>query len=360
MNLKRRMPLAAALVALLCLLCTPAAAFAEQHQPDPLDHAALAAQEAGDEGLAPLAAGAWSWTQNGYIAEDLQTIIPGALAKGIDVSSHQGRIDWEAVKADGVTFAIIRCGYGSNYTDQDDSCYAYNMSECKRLGIKVGVYLYSYAYDADMALSEAEHVLRVLDGVSLDYPVYYDLEYTYDGAPAGNDSGNNVNMSNDELAEVAAVFCQRIAAEGYTPAIYASLWWWNSFLTDPIFNYMEHWVAQYNNYCSYSGDYKVWQAASDARVAGISGNVDVDFTYDPYRVGYTRGDLNLNGQVNVVDAQLAYSLATNGSSPEWSKVKALGVAWSNQTVKFLADVNGDGHLDAADARAIQSAALRGW
>ncbi|MDD6784754.1 MAG: GH25 family lysozyme [Eggerthellales bacterium] len=363
MYLKRTLGVLVALA--LSVVLAPATALAGEHQPDPLDHAALAAQQAGEDGLAPLAEGAWQRSDSGYLAEDAATIIPGALAKGIDVSSHQGWIDWDAVKADGITFAIIRCGYGGDYSDQDDAFFEYNASECERLGIPYGIYLYSYAYNTDMALSEAEHVLRVIAGYHPTYPVYYDLEYTYDDAPAGNDSGNNVNMSNDELAEVAAVFCQHIAAAGYTPAIYASLNWWNNFLTDSAFDQWERWVAQYpwpGDLCSYQGEYRVWQAASDATVAGVSGNVDIDFEYYPYRggAGFTRGDLNLNGQVNIVDAQLAWELARNWGGDVWCEVRAQGVAWTDTTVKFLVDVNEDGQLDASDALAIQSAALRGW
>lgn len=172
-------------------------------------------------------------------------------------------------------------------------------------------------------------------------------------------------MSNAEVAQVAAAFCQHIAAAGYTPAIYASLWWWNNFLTDSAFDQWERWVAQYpqpGGLCSYQGEYRVWQAASDATVAGVSGNVDIDFEYYPYRggAGFTRGDLNLNGQVNIVDAQLAWELVRNWGGDVWCEVRAQGVAWTDTTVEFLVDVNEDGQPDASDALAIQSAALRGW
>ena len=98
-------------------------------------------------------------------------------AQGIDVSYRQGDIDWEKVKNSGqVDFAIIRCGFGMNETKQDDSKWKYNSSECERLGIPYGVYLYSYADTVAKAKSEANHVIRLIKGKKLSYPIYYDME----------------------------------------------------------------------------------------------------------------------------------------------------------------------------------------
>ena len=96
---------------------------------------------------------------------------------GIDVSSHQGYINWD-VAAGYIDYAIIRCGYGSDYTANDDSYWEYNASECERLGIPYGVYLYSYAEKESEAKSEADHVLRLLNGHNPTLPIYYDLEDT--------------------------------------------------------------------------------------------------------------------------------------------------------------------------------------
>ncbi len=377
----RRAFVGVALGALLCaagLVITAAPLVALAAQPNPLDHAALAEQQAAEQAKSgndeaadaegsktgcidmlaladrAAAARAWSLTSSGFVAENGRTIIPGALAKGIDVSEHQGEIDWEAVKADGVTFAILRVGYGGDYSEQDDKRFLYNVSECERLGIPYGVYLYSYAYDAASARSEANHVLRVLGSHKPSYPVYYNLEYTSNGSPAGNDGSGAVNITNDDLSEFATIFCNTISEAGFTSGIYASLYWWSNYLTDSCFSQWERWVAQYNNYCSYQGDYKVWQSASDASVAGVNGYVDVDFDYYPYRggAGYKRADLNMNGKVNVVDAQFAYDLVC-GNADVQQKFLAQGVAWTDKTVCYFVDINGDGSMDASDALAIQ-------
>ncbi len=383
----RRAFVGVALCVLLCaaaLVITASPLVALAAQPNPLDHAALAEQQAAEQaksgndeaadtegsmagGIDMLAlanraaaARAWSLTSSGFVAQDGQTIISGALAKGIDVSEHQGEIDWEAVKADGVTFAILRVGYGGDYSDQDDKYFAYNVSECERLGIPYGVYLYSYAYDAASARSEANHVLRVLGSHKPSYPVYYDLEHTSGGLPAGNDGSGAVSITNDDLSEFSTIFCNAIVEAGFTPGIYANLNWWNNYLTDSCFSQWERWVAQYSNYCSYQGEYKVWQSASDASVAGVNGYVDVDFDYYPYRggAGYKRADLNMNGSVNVVDAQIAYDLVC-GNTAVQRKFLAQGVAWTDKTVQYFVDMNGDGFMDASDALAIQWGVLHG-
>ena len=115
----------------------------------------------------------------------------------IDVSEHNGTINWEAVKAAGIQGAIIRCGYGMDMTSQDDKQWSRNVSECERLGIPYGVYLYSYADNADKARSEAQHVLRLIKGRKLSFPVYYDLEQAgIEGAAVANAKINGQMQEN--------------------------------------------------------------------------------------------------------------------------------------------------------------------
>ena len=103
-----------------------------------------------------------------------------ATATGIDVSVHQGKIDWTSVKADGIAFAIIRCGYGQDSTSQDDTYFAYNVAECERLGIPFGLYFYSYATSTSRASGEADHAIRLINTCKnysmFKLPMYYDLE----------------------------------------------------------------------------------------------------------------------------------------------------------------------------------------
>lgn len=208
---------------------------------------------------------------NGVYINSVGEAIPGAVKKGIDVSYYQGKINWEAVKSDGIDYAIIRCGYGDNYSSQDDKSWAYNVSECERLGIPYGVYIYSYATNTEMAKSEADHVLRLIRGHNLSYPVYFDME---DNSTAG--------ISSSLKGDIAKTFCDTITSAGYKVGIYANLHWWTKYLTSPVFSNpsWSKWVAQYNATCDYDEVYDMWQCTSSGRVNGISGNVDLNFWID--------------------------------------------------------------------------------
>ena len=209
----------------------------------------------------------WSKVDGGFI-NSRGEIIEGAIKKGIDVSEFQGNIDWQTVKNSGIDFAIIRCGYGSDYSDQDDAKWLRNVSECERLGIPYGVYLYSYANTTAKARSEAEHVLRLLKGYNPTYPVYYDLE---DKVVS--------NAGRSAIINFANIFCSTIEANGYKAGIYANLNWWDTKLNDSSLNKYEKWVAQWNYRCTYDGDYRLWQCTSDGSVPGIGGRVDLNFEF---------------------------------------------------------------------------------
>ena len=224
----------------------------------------------------------YAWEKvNGKFMSSNGTPIPGATKKGIDVSVHNGKIDWQKVKNDGIDFAIIRCGYGQNMTSQDDAYWEYNVSECERLGIPYGVYLYSYANTWAKAKSEAQHVLRLLKGHEPAYPVYYDLEDTI-----------TLNLSNSMKKQIATTFCNAVSAAGYEVGIYSSLDWWRNYLTDPIYDSWSRWIAQWNSTCSYTGDYDMWQCSATGRVDGISTNVDLNFWIEDENTGSSSGSPN--------------------------------------------------------------------
>ena len=184
----------------------------------------------------------------------------------IDVSFAQKKIYWEQVKAAGFEGAIIQCGYGDNISSQDDKYWKYNADECTRLGIPFGVYLYSYATSMEQAESEAQHVLRLVKGYKLSYPIYLDLEEegTLNGSASPVDRANR--------------FGDIIEAAGYMCGIYANLNWWNNYLQG--LNRFTKWIAQYNSQCDYNGSGKdIWQYSSTGQVAGISRNVDMNECY---------------------------------------------------------------------------------
>ncbi len=210
--------------------------------------------------------------EDGIALLSMEALPDGVTAQGIDVSEHQGRIDWDAVKASGIDFAILRVGFGApSFGGRVDYQFNRNISECERLGIPYGVYVYSYAFDNQQAADEASMVIDCLSGHNPRLPVYYDLEdktIIADGRQSG-------------IASRAQTFCNKISSAGYKPGIYANLNWFNNILTDPVFKSgsWDHWIAQYNSQCHYTGSYSFWQYTSRGKVSGISGNVDMNYAY---------------------------------------------------------------------------------
>ena len=192
---------------------------------------------------------------------------------GIDVSKHNGKIDWQKVKNSGIQFAIIRVGYGENLQSQDDTMFEYNVSECERLGIPYGVYLYSYALNTKNASSEADHMLRLIKGHNPEYGIWYDLE-------EDNYKIQNGMPSNETFVDIAVTFCEKIKANGYDKVgIYANLDWWINRINSPRLDFYEKWVAQWGEKCTYNKDYIMWQYTDKGQVDGISGYVDMNKYY---------------------------------------------------------------------------------
>lgn len=182
--------------------------------------------------------------------------------KIIDVSTHQGVIDWEKVKRSGIDAAILRCGYGKDLIKQDDKQFRRNADECTRLQIPFGVYLYSYAKNDEDSRSEAAHALRLIKGYKLSLPVYLDLEE---------------EQIKDHAKRGAEIFRDIIEKAGYWCGIYANKYWWETHLKG--LERFTKWVAQYNKECTYKGSYDIWQYSSTGTVDGIKGNVDMNICY---------------------------------------------------------------------------------
>ncbi len=187
----------------------------------------------------------------------------------IDVSEHQGVIDWEKVK-DHIDGAILRCGYGMDIASQDDKQWARNVAECERLGIPYGVYIYSYATNTDRAKSEAQHALRLIQGHKLSYPVYFDME---------EPGTEGVAVAN------AKIFGDLIEAAGYWCGVYYNRNWHNNVIKGQLDRFTR-WGAGYGtNNGQKQDNYKpgfgedIWQYSSKGSVPGISGGVDVNVCY---------------------------------------------------------------------------------
>lgn len=215
-------------------------------------------------------------TFDSFTTRELQDI--EILRKGIDVSDHQGNIDWARVKADGVEFAFVRVGYHGLIVNSlnQDSYYKKNIEGALEQGIQVGVYFYSQAITVEEAIAEADYVLERIQGYGLSLPVVFDYEYgSYNGRPGRLLAAN---LTKEEATAICKAFVARVEASGYHGLVYAN----RNFLYNQL-NREELgdvWVAHYALSTDYQGDYDFWQCTSSGRVDGISGYVDLNFWFD--------------------------------------------------------------------------------
>lgn len=198
--------------------------------------------------------------------------------KVIDVSEHNGKIDWDKVKASGVDGAIIRVGWG--YLGED-KYFQRNVSECNRLGIPYGVYLYSYAYDANFAYAEANGTAEMLSKVNLNlsYPIYYDIERFDDWNDNGTTRVPPKNAA--EYEKVIGTYISRMEQLGYAGKVhvYSYRSYLQNQLNSPKILPYVSWIAAYTptlgfNNTYYNGE-EGWQYTSTGSVGGVSGRVDI-------------------------------------------------------------------------------------
>ena len=206
----------------------------------------------------------------------------GLQAKtGIDVSFYQKDIDWEAVAADGVDFAMIRLGYRgySKGALQMDECFEANIQGALDAGLEVGVYFFSQAVTPVEAEEEARYVLDALAGYEITYPVAYDWEFIEAGNNARTDG-----LPGQTLTACARVFCQTIREAGYTPAVYFNqdlgyLHYDLAELKDEMF-----WLAEYGGVPDFYYDFDLWQYTCTGSVNGIQGDVDLNLDLRPVKI----------------------------------------------------------------------------
>lgn len=185
--------------------------------------------------------------------------------KGVDISGPI-RVSISDLKQAGANFVIMKTGYGGDFSDQHDSGIQQNLAKCEVGGMPYGVYHMSYARDRQGGISEAKHCLRMLGGRTPLYGVWFDMEAT--------------NTLGGDLKGAAQGFCETIEAAGLYVGVYANLAWWKAYLTDPIFDRWDKWVAQYYSECQYQGNYGIWQFTDSWNIAGQ--NFDGNWAYKDY------------------------------------------------------------------------------
>lgn len=202
--------------------------------------------------------------------------------RGIDVSDHQGDIDWRAVKNSGIQFAMIRCGWNTGIdTDEQDRKFEQNVRNARAAGVKIGTYLYSYAGSVEEARQEAEHCLSLIGKFPkqwFEYPIVFDIEEEGKRWSIPERTGYN----RDTMTEMVRAFCTTIEQAGYYASFYANPNWLNNYLhgaklTERFDLWLAHWGID-----SPSRPCGIWQHTDKGRVPGIEGDVDMDYAYYDY------------------------------------------------------------------------------
>lgn len=247
--------------------------------------------------------------------------------KGIDVSSNQGKTDWAKVAKSGVKFAILRVHQRRGI----DNSFEYNYKGCKSNGILVGGYKYSYALTPAQAIDEAEDVIAALNGRGLDFPVFYDLEWS-----------NQRKLGKQAVENIAVAFLTRMKKAGYKVGVYCNYDWYKNCLSNALKQY-ECWIANYPKKELDNGTLQErlrvpvgvgWQYSEHGKVSGISGNVDMDVFYKNYKEEVSVMNKAIKKVILIAKNEIGY-LEKKSNSQLDSKTANAG---SNNYTKYWRDI----------------------
>jgi GH25 family lysozyme M1 (1,4-beta-N-acetylmuramidase) len=231
---------------------------------------------------------------------------------GIDVSEHNGQLDWAKLKAAGIQFAIIRTGYGTSHTD---NYFAANMNGALAQGIPVGIYHFSYALNETGAKNEAAFVIKLLEPYKdkITLPVFFDFEY--DTVAYAKKQG--VTLGKTAFNAHTVAFLEAVKAAGYTPGVYYNLDYRKNMVdTSKLGSYVQ-WYAQYSSNPSWTG-YDLWQYSPSYQISGISGKFDVNTAPDSFLSGTTTTTTNAATTKTIEEKEDYEAVKTwkNGSTSE--------------------------------------------
>lgn len=218
----------------------------------------------------PFAPEDFSLDNRGYV-----TCSAAKTRLGIDVSEHQGKIDWQAVADAGIQYAYIRVGYrgydqGGVY--EDDRAQE-NYEGAVAAGLQVGAYFYSQAISPEEAREEAQFAAKIIKKWDLSYPVVYDWEWVSSDARTGS-------MTGEAVTTCTRAFCREMEKQGYDAAFYFNQdLAENTFVLEELTDY-DFWLAQYENALTFPYRVKMWQFTASGSVPGISGNVDLNLYFE--------------------------------------------------------------------------------
>ena len=235
------------------------------------------------------------------------------LRGGIDVSKHQGMIDWQTVKETGlVKFVIIRAGFG-RYASQKDPQFERNYAGAKAAGIPVGAYWYSYAKSAEEAHEEAKACLQVLRGKQFEFPIYFDIEDSTQGS-----------LGKAALTEICEAFCDTLEKAGYYVGVYANTYWFTHKLNHArLASSYTIWLADYRK--DYDKDLKrgIHQFTSGGHVPGIRGSVDLNICTVDFPAIIKKAGLNGYGKAAAPDSPGLKTFTAQASPGDLAQLEQL-------------------------------------
>ena len=209
-----------------------------------------------------------------YIDKNEETV----SLKGVDVSRHQGTIDWRRVSGEDISYAFIRAGFRGNTEGKisEDEYFTDNIEGALENGIDVGIYFYTQALDEEEAVEEAEFVLDLIEPYDVSYPVVLDLE------EVGLDDTRTSEMTREDYTKAAVAFCETVKKAGYTPMIYGNLKTFMIMLDMKQIEDYDKWFAYYDESVYFPYDFTIWQYSSKGAVNGIGGDVDMNVCMKDY------------------------------------------------------------------------------
>lgn len=237
---------------------------------------------------------------------------------GCDLSYHNDDVNWDELAASGCEFVFLRIGYrgyteGGLVKDEKFDEYA---KEAKRVGINLGVYFFTQSTTVEEAVEEAEYVIEVLDGMTLEYPIAYDTEHVNDSSARTN----KADISDELRSQMCIAFCEKIKENGYYPIIYASENWMRRNMDLKMLTDYEFWAPQYLDENDFLFDFTIWQYTEEGSIPGVKGDVDLDISMVDYAsfVPAIREAYLTGGKVITDDSKGKIKITT-GSDDDYDK-----------------------------------------
>ena len=207
--------------------------------------------------------------------------MPEVFQKGVDVSRYQGQINWRQVRADGQQYVIVRAVSSNSSGIYIDPMFRQNVQQAKAAGLRVGAYYYTYALNQQQAIAELEVLLKALQGLQLEYPVFVDMEDITIAALGRQAATNLARFALDVLDQ-----------KGW----YGGLYTYTSFAQNNLdMPQLQGWplcIADYRGFVGYPGKYEMWQFSSTGTVPGISTRVDLSYAYTDFLPAIIAGGYN--------------------------------------------------------------------